>query len=295
MKSEQILKDYIRPIGKWQWIAFIVLNVSSLGHLYLFSQFASLLPDHHCRVPSLEAAGWLETDIVSVAIPQVTLGNTTRYSQCHQYNISGLLDEAVKVYNRNLSEISLDQMAAVQTRFNLQIISCQKGWWYDEENKVFQHPYSQEFTMVCEHYYTIPFTSTLFIVGALTGKAIGGLLADLYGRKPVVFIASISTFFVGILVSLSPTLWMFVFFRFLIGVLNNIACVVSLVLWSEMTNDHYRNMFGVLFGVFDSFAIPSTFVLFAYLIQDWRILHITFVAHYGFAVLQLCMVAESPR
>ena len=295
MKFENILKDFIRPIGKWQWIAFIVINVSGIGYLYLFAQFASLLPDHHCRVPSLEAAGWLETDIASVAIPQVTLGNTTRYSQCRQYNISGLLDEAVKVYDRNLSEISLNQMAAVKTRLDLQIIPCQKGWWYDEEHKVFQHSFSQEFNMVCEHYYTIPLATSIYFVGALIGRATGGLLADQFGRKPVLFIACSLAFVVDILVGLSPTLWMLIVLRILIGMLNNIAFVASVVVWSETTNDHYRNMFGMLFGVYDSFVVPISFVLFAYLIQGWRILHMSMVAHYGLAVLQLCLVAESPR
>lgn len=297
-KFEDVLENYIGPIGKWQWVTFSVIIFTSVGSTYIYPQLASLLPDHHCRVPSLEMAGWREADIASLAIPQVAvsfLRNGTKLSKCLQYNVSRLLETAENVYQRNLSELNFDQVEALKPRFRLRTVPCQNGWWYDEERSMFRRPFSQEFDMVCERYYIIPLSTSTYIVGAMIGRIIGGFLADQYGRKPVLLAACMLVFVFGILVGVSPTVWLFFVFRFLTGLTGNIAFVIGVVLWSEITNDKYRNIFGVLFEIHESFVVASFYVLLAFLIQDWRILHMAIVIQYGLAVVHICLVTESPR
>lgn len=261
----------------------------------MYPQLSSLLPNHHCRIPSLEAAGWLEGGIATLAIPKVTVGNKTRFSHCYEYNMTGVFIEALAYFKENMTDLTPKQLEFIEKRLKLHRVPCQNGWWYDDKNAKFQRSFPEEFNMVCSHRYLVPISTSVYLVGTMIGRTFGGFVADIFGRKPVMLAASVSTFALGILVGVSPNAWAFCIFRFFVGITSNAAIISGLVLWSEIVDDHYRNFMGVLFGVHESFIIPSFNVLLAYLTQNWRTLHMLLVVYYGFSFIHICLIRDSPR
>ncbi|USG60366.1 sugar porter family MFS transporter [Sneathiella marina] len=108
----------------------------------------------------------------------------------------------------------------------------------------------------------------ILLFGALIGAALGGPLADRFGRRQVLFIIAI-IFFLGILASaLAPNLSSIAIARGVVGIAIGMVSVVGTLYLAEISPDHLRgkligiymlaNMGGVICGYLVELAFDTT-------------------------------------
>lgn len=104
------------------------------------------------------------------------------------------------------------------------------------------------------------------LVGCILGAAIAGLLADRFGRKPILIIAAVLFFLSGIVSTIPPTFAVLVIVRLVCGIGIGIASVVAPTYISEFAPAKWR---GRLVGLYQLFIVIG--ILLAYL-SNWLIL-----------------------
>ena len=105
----------------------------------------------------------------------------------------------------------------------------------------------------------------------MSGSWIFGALADIYGRKKVLFLSLLGCVFAGLGYGLASEFLVFAVFRFLFGALNQSQAVVGFTLLLELVGSSKRSFVAMFSGVFYPAGI-CILALLAYLIRDWRTL-----------------------
>ena len=107
--------------------------------------------------------------------------------------------------------------------------------------------YTSEFTtigtewdLVCADSYKNELAQSVFMLGTMTGAPVCGNAADKYGRKELWMIAITMSTFWGFLSSFSPNYYLFLIFRFLVGVFVGGGILVTFVLSTEMVGPTKR-------------------------------------------------------
>ena len=151
-----------------------------------------------------------------------------------------------------------------------------------------------DFDLYCGSSWIIYMTSSVFYFGRLVGIFVMGWMADVYGRKRILYPAYVCVISAQLLEVVVPNIWLFLVFRFLCGffvagVFNNI-----LVLLSELVSTRYRALANnIIWMVWISGLCFSS--LLAYYIRNWKTLFIICSAPYLLALLSYWFIPESPR
>lgn len=99
------------------------------------------------------------------------------------------------------------------------------------DQSVFNSTIQSEWDLVCNRSILSSLSQTIFMLGILFGNMVFGVLADKFGRrKPLVFAVIIQLFF-GVAASFSPNYWLFIIFRFVIGLATGGTMITS---WVEL-------------------------------------------------------------
>ena len=113
---------------------------------------------------------------------------------------------------------------------------------------------------------------SVFFIGFFVGSATFLILADLWGRKPIVTLGLI----IQIALSATINFWhnnvFRYFYLFLIGVRIPMACHIAYMLLMEFVSAKYRSYFSVILNLIDggigNLIISATF----YFSQDWKVM-----------------------
>src|SRR6188768_1798846 len=118
------------------------------------------------------------------------------------------------------------------------------------------------------------FTISFALIGTLIGALFGGWPADIYGRKPVLFIIAILFGLSAIGSALAHSLPSFIIYRFLGGIAVGASSVVAPMYISEISPARIRGrmtamfQFNVIFGIL--IAYVSTYLLRDMGENSWR-------------------------
>lgn len=112
----------------------------------------------------------------------------------------------------------------------------------------------------------------MFFTGFLIGNGICGSLADLYGRKKVIWYSGLLLVSTAFLSALSPNYWFYIACRACLGLASG-GGIATFVLVSESVGDGYRSLVGTIISVCFSAGIMIGAVLAA-AIPHWRALTI---------------------
>ncbi|CAF0804487.1 unnamed protein product [Rotaria sordida] len=163
-----------------------------------------------------------------------------------------------------------------QSSVNAELRKCNE---YVYERKYYTKTLVEEWTMVCGRLSYRSNVQVIFFVGYMVGSLVFGVLADKYGRRPIMSVSFILMSVSGFLCVFGPQkiygFWpsyiIFVTARFLLACSTRGISVSGFVLGSELVGPSKRLLTGIVIEYF--FAFGQLFlVLFAYYIRTWRAL-----------------------
>ena len=107
--------------------------------------------------------------------------------------------------------------------------------------------------------------TSMVLVGAVAGAAMGGGLTDRFGRKPLIIVMA-ALFAVGSLLSAAATqIWMLLVARLILGIAIGVASMLTPLYLSEMAPAEKRgaavslNQFCITFGILASYLVDYVF------------------------------------
>ena len=166
-----------------------------------------------------------------------------------------------------------------------------EDWVYTES-----HDFSvtTQFDLVCNDEWIINLTTSIFFLGHMFGSAVIGWMADRFGRKTVFFPCTGIIIVSGFIAAFSPSITIFLAFRFISGFAKPGANVQAYILISEIVDGSHRALAGMLLWV--AFSVAQCVLgLKAYFIRKWKLLFIACTAPYLFFMLFYPLVPESLR
>ncbi|XP_027129037.1 solute carrier family 22 member 4 isoform X2 [Larimichthys crocea] len=281
------MADYIDSIaflgqwGRFQQVVFFLLCATIVpnGFGAFTLVFLADTPSHHCAVPDVN----LTEDWHKSIIPIKVVNGEQELSRCSRYRLDVV---------RNLSAQGLVPSRDINLT-DLEQEGCLDGWSYSKD--IYQSTIVTEFDLVCSDRWKEPFTTTVFFVGVLFGCFFSGLLADRFGRKPILFatIAVQMAFTFAQVFSVSWTMFTILLFINGLGQMSNF--VSALVLGTELFIGNVRVIYASL-GTSLAFAIGYMMLpLTAYFLRDWKSLLLVLSVPCLVFFPLWWLVPESPR
>ncbi|CAF3355901.1 unnamed protein product [Rotaria sp. Silwood1] len=163
-----------------------------------------------------------------------------------------------------------------QSSVNVTLTPCNE---YVYERRYYTKTLVEEWTMVCDRLHYRSTAQMIFFVGYMVGSIVFGMLADKYGRRPIMSVSFILMSVSGFLCAFGPQpiygFWpsyvIFVTARFLLACSTRGISVSGFVLGSEIVGPSKRLLTGIVIEYF--FAFGQLFLaLFANYIRTWRAL-----------------------
>ncbi|KAI1294820.1 Organic cation transporter-like protein [Halotydeus destructor] len=253
-----VLKAYsnLGEFGLFQLVVFLQCAVPCIlaGMFILVNVFFMFESKHRCYVDQCEqvspSSSWL-----NFAIPE----KDGSASSCEMYKV-----DAVQLNNSATCSASL---------FKQDIVTCDR---YSYENRIFNSTIISEWDLVCDKAWQVPLSQSFFMVGALLGAMIFGLLADKYGRKMAFYFAPLIAIAGCTACSYAPNL----LFYNIIAVITNISTmgmyITAFILVSESVGPSARTWCGNIQQCMFNVGILILGV-FAYFIRDWRQLGLSLI------------------
>ncbi|CAB1429886.1 unnamed protein product [Pleuronectes platessa] len=265
-EATSFLGDY----GAFQNLIIVLLGLSAIpcGYMSVIVVFVSDTPEHHCKV-------WSNSTISGAHVepPFHERSSWIGPDSCSRYKVRA--NWTVPVELANSTE------------------ECVDGWFYSTER--YTATIVSEWDLVCDNAWKVPFSTSLFFVGALFGSFISGHLSDRFGRKPVFFFTLVFTPVTALIQATSFSWVMFCFFNCLKGVGMISNYLTSLILGAEMLSDSARvsyTFLGHSLGYGLGYALLP---LFAYFIRGWRMLLVASAIPGLLLVPTWWLIPESPR
>ncbi|KAG5876528.1 hypothetical protein JTB14_033724 [Gonioctena quinquepunctata] len=171
-------------------------------------------------------------------------------------------------------------------------IPCEFGYSYNKT--VFSSTIISEWDLVCGHERLIDLTQVTLMLGVLIGNIFFGIMADKRGRKTVLVACIWLQSLLATTASLLPWYWAFVLVRFFLGFANGGTMVISFVMCMEIVGGKWRTVIPILYHI--PFGFGNTIMAgLAYLLRDWRQLHLALSMLSSSYVAYAWCIPESPR
>ncbi|XP_068509352.1 organic cation/carnitine transporter 2-like [Syngnathus scovelli] len=266
--------------GRFQLMVFFLLCSTILPNgMGSFSLvFITDTPQHRCQIPEAN----LSHEWQQAAVPLKVVDGELQPNGCRRYRLDLLRNFSANglLPGRDVNLTSLEQE------------DCADGWVYSTE--VYQSTVVSQFDLVCSQDWKQPLTATIFFLGVLVGSFFSGVLADRFGRKPVLFATLIIQAVFSLAQIAAPSWEVFCLLLFCNG-LGNISNYVSCyVLGTEILTGNARVAYastGVSLGfAFGYMMLP----LFAYFLRSWKMLMVAITLPGFFYIPLWWILPESP-
>ncbi|XP_064619913.1 organic cation transporter protein-like [Lineus longissimus] len=225
--------------SRWHVVIYVVLSVSTTfpacWHV-LAIVFLGGVPDYHCKVPPGEA---------NTSIPMVRNdeGKQVR-DKCHIFG------------NQTLNGVVYNNVS----------VPCNDGFTYITDYK---NTIVMEWELVCEREYMKDMTQTFFVLGVMAGAMVFTTLSDNFGRKPVFIGVNWAMVIIGTIQVFINDYYVFTFFRFLTGALQQGIVLSGFVLCCEIFPADQRTFAGIIVQTFWAVAMMIQAGI-GYAVRDWR-------------------------
>ncbi|XP_052811967.1 organic cation transporter protein-like [Mya arenaria] len=281
MRFDDVL-DEIGGFGRYQkWVFFLTLGPNLLaGFIMLNPVFLLGIPEHRCAIPNCE------NDTFEVQSPThqesideyIPLSNTKglKYDRCNILLPSGnisMTTEGALLPNDSLRE------------------ACSK-WVYDLS--VFTDTFASEHNLVCDKEIQVANAEMIFYGGMLVGSLASGIFADVYGRKPVMYVSLVIMVISNIGLAWVHAYWLFVIVEFILGASVIATFMPGYIISLELTSSSKRAWPGVI----SDFPYVLGLILMAvvaYIVREWFKLQL-YTSLPGLLFLSYWwLIPESPR
>uniref|UniRef100_A0A914WZV4 Major facilitator superfamily (MFS) profile domain-containing protein n=1 Tax=Plectus sambesii TaxID=2011161 RepID=A0A914WZV4_9BILA len=274
----------INPLGRWQaWTYFLLaFHMVFYTCTNLAIIFMQITPDHACCLPISNS--WTIDQMKAIGSPLKSINGKPEYDACHTYNFSLAIGE-----NATFEEAyEYSQLH----RNTSTVIAC-TSWVFNTSVNI-ENTLATQYDLVCQKALYVEHAQLIYMAGFMIGSLTAGILSDKYGRKTTAIGAAVLGSIAGVTLGLSPNFAIFCIIRFLLGFSNVAVMVTTMCLALEMTTSKWRVWIGGLF--FTPYALGYTILpLFAYLIRDWRFMHMAVAAPTLVSIAYWWLISESPR
>ncbi|XP_075852129.1 solute carrier family 22 member 4 [Microcebus murinus] len=282
MRDYDEVTAFLGEWGPFQRLVFFLLSASIVpnGFNGMSVVFLAGTPEHRCRVPdAANLSGAWRNHSVPLRLQD---GRQVPHS-CRRYRLAAIA---------NFSALGLEPGRDVDLA-QLEQEGCLDGWEFSQD--VYLSTIVTEWNLVCEDNWRTPLTTSLFFVGVLLGSFVCGQLSDRFGRKNILFSTmAVQTGF-SFLQIFSVNWEMFTVLFVIVGMGQISNYVVAFILGTEILGKSVRIIFSTL-GVCTFFAVGYMLLpLFAYFIQDWRMLLLALTVPGLLCVPLWWFIPESPR
>ncbi|UJR10527.1 hypothetical protein I4U23_014730 [Adineta vaga] len=266
MKFDTFLET-VGDWGKFQKVKYTLICLTyMLPPIMVYTYtFTAATPDFRCRNPVLKS----KDSYVNSSNQIFHLEYEPTAYQCNKEQNGLSLKECQRCYRRRTflrhENQSLNQLE-----------SCE-NYVYDKTH--YTKTLVEEWSMVCDRVNYRSAVQMIFFFGYMVGSIVFGILADKYGRRPIMSVSFILMTFSGFLCAFGPQeslrFWpsyiIFIFARFLLACSTRGISVSGFVLGSEIVGPSKRLLTGIVIEYF--FAFGQFFLVgFAFFIRTWRTL-----------------------
>ncbi|XP_022094927.1 organic cation transporter protein-like [Acanthaster planci] len=286
--------EVIGGFGKWQKVLCVwapLIGIMTGAHT-LAQVFMGGKADHWCRVPNWNDANCSVDGLPddwecllakrNASIPFKIEKGQEVYRSCEMYDVLNI----TFTMRLNVSNYSNDTIKCPTTE------SDTHAWVYDTTQ--YKTTILTEFDLVCDNKATPSILQSIYFAGLLVGSIFFGSLADLVGRKPSVYIASLLLFVTSLVNVFSPNVIIYGILRFFVAAGGIGAFICVFVLVNEFISPHRRVLVGISFQGF--FAAGLTLVpLLAYFVRYWRFLQLAIALPTALYILTYFKMPESAR
>ncbi|XP_021939486.1 solute carrier family 22 member 6-A-like isoform X3 [Zootermopsis nevadensis] len=203
-------------------------------------------------------------------------GYTPRYF-CQVDNVSAVVEGCVKDLNSSLMQTEQ---------------SCPQGYQFKSDRD--DWTVVTEWQLVCERRFLRPLLATIYFCGVTVGAVVFGILADQYGRRPVVLICLYAQGLVGVCLYFVQSLAAFMALRCIQGFFIQGLQGTTYTLMVELFPQKFRTAVGVVLELY--WAVGLIYLAGAsYYVPGWRSLELILSIPTAVTLLYVCFVPESAR
>lgn len=285
---DQILKRHAGNIGFVQ-LAMVTVSALTLPAAVYFPVFANAQLPHRCRMDQATEDRYRSEFNESISDSFDTVAALV--GPWTSSTLPASMEDRAFGCHRYQPPI----MSPITNQTQLSTIPCDKGYVYKFSPQQYPGGIVNEWDLVCDQAWKVPFSTSMYMVGMLVGFVAGGLAGDRFGRRLTALIACIFEGLSTIAVSLSPNFWCYVVFRFSLACSCSIKIAVLLVLCMEMTTAHQRSLINGIWTITICFLLRVMLSPLAYWFPDWRWLHGILCMGTFFSFPSIFLFPESPR
>ncbi|XP_053396903.1 organic cation transporter protein-like isoform X2 [Mercenaria mercenaria] len=172
-----------------------------------------------------------------------------------------------------------------------QEVKCNR-WVYDKS--VFHNTFASQVDLVCDKEIWVANAEMIFYGGMLVGSLVSGIIADRYGRKPVMYVAVLLMVASSFGLAWVHAYWLFCIVEFILGGSIVASFMPAYIISLEMTSANKR----VWPGVISDFPYVLGLVLLAaiaYALRDWFQIQLYTALPGVLFVFYWWLIPESPR
>ncbi|KAK4879077.1 hypothetical protein RN001_007223 [Aquatica leii] len=257
---------HLGDFGKYQLMQLTLhLIAATTASIHMLSlQTVGAVPDHRCRIPSLDAS--INTsfivDKLEMYIPKI---DAQTFDPCYMYNLTA----------KDNSTIPCD------------------SWVYDPT--YYKSSRAIEWNFVCNRRWMGAAAQSVFMLGALIGAVSLGSAADKYGRKAIFCWSGTLQLIFGVAAAFVPQYHFFLLIQFFYGAFGSAGSFTAgFVLTMELIGPSKRTVCGLCFHAAFAFGIILV-AGWGAIIHDKQILQLVYGLHAVFLVGHWWWMDESPR
>ncbi|XP_042886771.1 organic cation transporter protein-like [Penaeus japonicus] len=140
---------------------------------------------------------------------------------------------------------------------------------WDFDNTTYTNTITSEFELVCEYSFLRPLFKSIYFLGAFLGSLVNGWLTDRYGRKRMLFLATVVFAIFGNILCWLPNIHAILVVRFFMGVMHPTSIFAGYSLSMETCEPRHRSIVGILIFLPWSLCIIALGG-YGYALRDWR-------------------------
>uniref|UniRef100_H0VB30 Solute carrier family 22 member 8 n=1 Tax=Cavia porcellus TaxID=10141 RepID=H0VB30_CAVPO len=256
------LLERVGSMGRFQYlhVALLAFPILGMANHNLLQIFTATTPAHHCRPPP----------------------NASEETWMPLLDPSGKPEKCLRLAHKPNSSMPNTTQVATEP--------CLDGWVYNTTRDTIV----TEWDLVCGSAKLKEMAQSIFMAGILIGGLTLGKISDRFGRKPVLTLSFLLLATSGSSTAFSPSLPVYLVFRFLCGFSISGVTLSTVILNVEWVPTSMRAISSTTIGYFytaGQFLLPGL----AYAIPQWRWLQLTVSVPYFVFSLLTWWVPESIR
>lgn len=284
---DQIFETLIGGLGAWQ-VCIILLISLSFSNNMIISVFFNSIPRHRCRADlALEAwfHSWNFTYMARFLGPVDESGNHLR--QCRRY--AGRAPA-----NITLSAL-IDFYKSARDSVSTANYTCFDGYVFEYSEVQYRGGIVQQWELVCDKAWQLPFNESAYMVGMMVGFIFGGWLSDRVGRRKAMVISGCGEILAVLATASSSSHWFYIIGRIILALFATARGSAYVVLAAEITTAKCRSTLSAIGMVLQIILQGCMLGILAIYVTNWRLFIIFNSLPNILVILQIWLLSESPR